>query len=117
MVVGGLGDVELLEHETNVRLDGLGAQEQRLADRRVGAALGHQPEHLALAFGEVVERIALSRAHHEAGDDRRIDHAVAVDDALEGIGEDGHVRHPVLEQVTDPFGDVGEERIAYVDSR
>ena len=52
---GGLdpaGDAELGQDVGDVHAGRLGADEQRLGDLTVAAALGHQPQHLQLAGGE-----------------------------------------------------------------
>ena len=59
---------QLAEDAAHVLLDGVLGDEQSLADRAVGAALGHQPEHVELALGQLVERVgALAGARRRAG--------------------------------------------------
>ena len=77
-------------------------------DRLVGPPLGHLGQHLALAVGEHVEWAVLAAALHQPRHDRRVDHALALVDAPQRVGEHRHVRHPLLEQVADPVGDVLE---------
>ena len=55
-LVGGR-QAELEEDVRHVLLDGALGDDERLGDQAVGAALGHQPEHLALARGERFERV------------------------------------------------------------
>src|SRR6266516_1692004 len=55
-VVGRCGaDVEFAEDVVDVAFDGLGAEEQALADACVGVSLGHELEDLAFTFGELGE--------------------------------------------------------------
>ena len=68
---------------------------------RVRAALGHQAEHLALARGQVVERVAAPGAGEELRDDLRVDHGAAGGDAVDGVEEVADVGDAVLEQVAD----------------
>ena len=106
---GSTAEPELLEDLADVRLDRLRAQEELLADGLVRAALGDQREHLALAVGELVERALLARAVDEARDDRRVEHALALGDAPQRVGEHGDVGHAFLEQVADALGVVLEQ--------
>jgi hypothetical protein len=50
-------------------------------------SLGDQREHLALAIRELVERTPRALAGHQARDDRRVDDALALVDALQGVDE------------------------------
>ena len=83
----------------HVRLDGLQAENQAVADPLVGSAFGHEREHLALALGELGERAVGSGPLDEAGDDGRIEHALTLVDAPERVGQDGDVGDSLLEQV------------------
>ena len=87
--------------ERDVRLDRLLGQPQPLGDARVGAALGHQPEHLPLARGELVERVACRGASISVRDDLGVECGAAAGDAPGGIEEVVHVEHAVLEQVAE----------------
>ena len=51
-------EAELAEDASDMRLDGLPRHEELLADAAIGSSLGDQCEHLALARGEVGERVA-----------------------------------------------------------
>ncbi len=62
MVVVLREQVELGEDARDVPLDGLGGEEQPLADRLIGSALGHQLEHLSLPFGELVDPAGVAPA-------------------------------------------------------
>lgn len=108
MVFRGRFEAELLEDQPDVSLDGLGTEEQRLADRLIGTSLGHQPEDISLPVGELAER-RRARAAHQPGDDRRVDDALAVGDPLQRFGEHSDIGNPLFEQVPDAFGDLGEQ--------
>ena len=58
---------ELAEDVRDVLLDRALGDHQALGDRRVRAALGHQPEHVALARGQLVERAVVPAAAERAG--------------------------------------------------
>lgn len=64
--------------------------------------LGHQGEHLAFTLGEQAGRAGGAGAAKEAGDDRRVNHALALMYASERVGQDTHAGHAFLEQVADP---------------
>ena len=61
-------------------------------------------EHLALAIGKARQRSGIALALHEAGDDRRVEHGLALRDPAQRVPQDGDVGHPVLEQVPDALG-------------
>src|ERR1700730_10230547 len=52
--------LQLAKDAVDVGFDGLGAEKELLADRRVGAALGHQREDLLLPLGEVRGQVVRS---------------------------------------------------------
>ena len=56
-----VAQVELLQHVGDVGLDRRVADEQLLADLGVGEAAGDQAEHVALARGQLVERLRRRR--------------------------------------------------------
>ena len=60
--------------------------------------LGHERKHLELAIGELREG-ALLRFPDQSRDDRRVEHALAVDDALQCIDKHGDVRNALLEEI------------------
>ena len=74
-------------------------RKSRSRDRAVGAALGDEREHLALALGQLVERASRALARDQARDDRRVDHALALVDAPQRVDEHGDVGDALLEQV------------------
>ena len=63
---------EFEEHLLDVRLDGALRDEQSACDRAVGQALRHEAQHLALARGELGERVVPALPPDEAGDDCRV---------------------------------------------
>ena len=74
---------------------------EALGDARVGEPLGHQLEHLALAFGELGERVVVACGETRPRDDLRVERRAAAGDAL-GRGEElADVEHAVLEQVAE----------------
>ena len=70
-------------------------------DRDVGAPLRQQPEHLALARGQLGERVAAAALGEQCGHDLRIEHGAAADDPVQGVGEIVEPGHAVLEDVAD----------------
>src|SRR5215204_4793171 len=99
VVVGRLADPEFPEDVPHVGLDGLRAQEELLADAVVRMSLGHEQEDLELASGEFVERAARARSPDHPGDDRRVENALALVDAVQRVDEYGYVRDALLEEV------------------
>jgi hypothetical protein len=92
--------------------------EEAFGDRVVGASLGDQGEHLALAIGEALERVvALTAPADELADDRGVQDRASVPDAVDAGGELVEVGYALLEQVPDAVGPGGEqlERVAGVD--
>ena len=72
-------------------------------DRRVGAALGHQLQHLALARGQRGQRRGRApRARHELGDHLGVQRRAAGGHAPHGVHEVARVADALLEQVADP---------------
>ena len=71
----------------DVLLDGVRGDDEHLGDALVGAALGHQLEHLALARGEAVERVVAAAPAEHVRDDGRVEHRPAGRDAPDGVGE------------------------------
>ena len=110
VVVGRRQEAELEEDRVDVRLDGLRAEEELLADRPVRAALRDQAEHLALPGRQLVERVVVAPAAEELRDDVGVDDGAAVRDAADGGEELVELDDPVLEQVAEALGAVAEER-------
>src|SRR5690242_3630681 len=78
--LGTVGQVQLREDARYVCLHGLLADRQLLRDLAVGPAAGEDREHLALARGKLVERLAAGRAAHlpyQTSRDPRVEHALA----------------------------------------
>ena len=110
-------EVELGEDRGDVLLDRALGDDQRLGDRRVRAALGHQAEHLALARGQRVERILAAAAAEQQRHDLRVERRAAAGDAAHRVGERVHVGDAVLEQVAGALGRLREqlERVGLLD--
>ena len=109
-VVPGVGrEAELREDARHVLLDRALGDDEPLADRLVRAALGHQLEHLALARGELVERVVAAAPADEQRDDLGVERRAALADAPHGGGELVDVGDAVLEQVADALGALGEQ--------
>ena len=69
-------------------LDRTLGDEESPADLRVREALGDEGENLALAVGEVVQRVGGPPAREEPRDDGRIDDSLALRQSSERIDED-----------------------------
>ena len=96
VAVWRLGDVEFLQYPVNVGFDGSGREVEPGGDGRVGVALGHRGEDLALAFGERVQRVGIAFLAEKLLDDGGVDDAFALGDALERVDEDRDVRDASL---------------------
>ena len=83
-----------------------------LGDRVVRAALGHQPEHLALARAQLRQRVLAPAAAEQARDDLGVERAAALPDAPDGVDEALDVGDAVLEQVADALGVADSSSIA-----
>src|ERR1700730_9749607 len=84
-----------------------------VADRRVRASLCHEVEDLPLAFRERADGPAPFDTVDERADDRGVEYGAAGGDLGEGVHELTRMGNPVLQQIADPTGLVGEE-FAYV---
>ena len=98
-------------------LDGALGDDERLGDRVVGAALGHQPEHLALARGQRLQRVLAAAAAEQQRHDLGVERRAAVGDAAHRVGEGVHVGDAVLEQVARALGGLRQqvERVGLLD--
>ena len=108
---------ELEEDLRDVRLDRALGDEEPRRDRAVGEALGDEREHLALAGGQLGERVRRGGGGREPRDDRRVDHGLAVGDPPQRVDEDRDVEDALLEQVADALGMLLEQphRVARLD--
>src|SRR5690606_8998070 len=109
VVVLGGGQVQLHEDVADVLLDGALAHHQLAGDGGVGAALGHEAEHLALAGRQPVERVAPAGAGQQLGDDLGVERRAAGADPAHGLQELGHVGDAVLQEVAEAGGVVGQQ--------
>ena len=92
MVVLGGRQVQLGEDVADVLFHGAVAHDQLTGDGAVGAALGHEPEHLALAWRQAVQRVPSTRPGEQLGHDLGVEHrAPGTDppDAVEELGDVG----------------------------
>jgi len=80
MIVGRRQELELREDVGDVGFDRLRSEDERITDRLVRAALGHQGKDVALALGQIVERDPGAPPADELGDDLRVDHGAAARD-------------------------------------
>src|SRR3954447_20370596 len=103
MVVARGSQVELREDARDVLLDRPQGDEHALSDRLVRAALGHQLEHLALAWCQRIERVVRAMAPDELADHGRVERRATLADAANRRGELLQVGDPILEQVADPL--------------
>ena len=106
VVVAGRGQAELREQRVDEVVDGLLGDDEPGGDGRVGVPLGHEAQHLALAGGEAVERV---RPVDQLCDDLRVHHGAAGGDPADRVDELADLADPVLEQVADRAGPVGEQ--------
>src|SRR5690348_14693307 len=102
-VVARVGQqIELGEDAAHVGFHRLGRHPQLLGDGLVGAALGHQREHLLLPVGQRLQRAAGPGPGHQPGDDLRVDDRLARRDPADRVGELGEVGDALLEDVANP---------------
>ena len=78
-------------------------------DGGVGTALGHESQDLALAAGEDGEGVGAACRTQELCDDFGVQGGTSYGDPLEGFDEVADVGHPVLQQVADAGGIVGQQ--------
>src|SRR5262249_50627808 len=109
MVVCPALEAELPEDRVDVRLHGLRAEEELLADPLVRAALRHQLEDRALASGEFVDRIVRLSATDELRDDLGVERGAAAGNATDRVEEVVDVHDAVFQQVAEAAALVGEE--------
>ncbi len=85
------------------------ADHEAIGDPLVRQALGHQLEHLALPRRQRAERVVAALLREQGRDDDRIERRAAGADPPDRVGELVDVADPVLEQVADALGRVGQE--------
>src|SRR4029450_11549982 len=73
VLVGRLGQAQLLEDLGDVGLHGAFGDEQPGGDGPVGQALGDQPQHLPLPLTKHGQRVLAAASPDQAGDDRGVD--------------------------------------------
>jgi hypothetical protein len=78
-------------------------------DFLVNASLAQEVEHLALARGELLQRIFVSASRKERGDDDRIDRRTAGGDAPHRRDELLDVADPIFQQISDALRGVGQQ--------
>ena len=117
--VVGLGhrQVELGEDVGDVLFDRPLGDHELLGDGRVGAALGHQGEHLSLPGAQHRDGVGLPGGPQQLGHHLGIERGPPRGDPTQGLDEVAHVGHPVLQQVADPGRVVGQQlgRVAGLD--
>lgn len=79
-------------------------------NRRVGATLGHQAEHLALSDGQPFERIGPPRSRQQLCDDFGVEDGAAAADLTNCSKEVSDVGDAILQEISDT-GDVVSERM------
>src|SRR5205085_8282349 len=109
VVVGSRRQIELSEDAVHVRLDGLRAEHELLADASIRAPFGHELQDLALAAGQLLERIVLAAAADQLPDHLGVDRRSSAADAAHGLEELVDLEHSVLEQVPEAFRPIAEE--------
>ena len=102
MIIRGVAEAECAEDAADVAFQRLGAHAQPFADAALGAALGHQPQYLLLPVREFRQGGAGAMAAEQAGDDVRVDHALAVGDPAQRVRQHDDVENAALEEVARP---------------
>ena len=96
---GALGQCELLEDVSRVRLYRLGRDVEALGDAAVGEPFSHEGEDFAFAGGELVERVGRPAPVEQLGDEGGIDDDATREDARDRFGQLRWVEDAVLEEV------------------
>jgi len=99
VVVAGLGQPELRQDAVHVLLDGSLRDPEAPADACIGAPLGHQREHVALATRELLERILDIPRRHELLNQSGVDDRSAATHSAHGVEELVDIGDAALEQV------------------
>src|SRR4051812_8326455 len=111
VVVRRVRQAELAEDARHVLLDRPLRDAERLRDGAVRAPLGHQLERLALALGQAAERVGAARPPHQVAHHLRVERRAAARDAVHRLDEAVDIADPVLQEVADALGRVGEQRL------
>ena len=101
---------ELGEDARHVLLDRAQGDEESLRDRLVRPALRHQLEHLALARGQLLQRVVGALATDKLADDGGVERRASVGHAAHGRAELLEIGDAVLEEIADTLGARLEER-------
>src|SRR6266511_2980355 len=109
VVLGGRREAELPEDAGDVLLDGALGDDEAFRDRLVRPSLGHQFEYLALARRQIAERVVAPPAADEPRDDRGVERGAALRDSADSRAELVDVGDPILEQIADSLGTLGQE--------
>ena len=109
MVVVGRLQPQFVEDPGDVLADGLGRDAQAAGDRDVGPPLRHQREHLAFPGRQRGQRRGPGSPREDLGDHLGIHGRATAGHPLHRVHELPDVADPVLEQVTDTAGAVGEQ--------
>ena len=113
MVVGRLQEVELRQDARDVGLDRLLVEHELPRDRRVGASLRHEAEHLAFSRGEPAESVLRLMLPEQRADDVRVEDGAPFGHRGQRVDQRRHVQHVILEQVAEPsWMGAGEHRRA-----
>src|SRR6476619_3689175 len=96
-----LQQVELGKDAADVFLDRALGDEDPLGDARVGPALGHEGEHVALTWRQDIEWITPPASLDEFLHQGWIYHRGACGDPLDRLDELRYVGHPALQQVAE----------------
>src|SRR5258708_32924029 len=99
VVVVGLRHSQLHQDAAHVLLDRSFGYPELAADAGIGAAFGHEGEHLTLARGEDVQRIVAAAGGDELLDEGGVDDGTAARDPAERVDELVDVGNPALGQV------------------
>ena len=76
-------------------IEGLETEPPAAGDRRVGTSFGHQRQDVELARRQAFEGPGARGRAEKTPDEAWIDHALASDDAAEGVHHDGGIVHPL----------------------
>ena len=98
------GQAEFAEDVPDAFFDGLLGNHQEPGDRGVGAALGHQREHITFPSGERAEPVGAAAGAQKLRDDLRVEGGAPGGDPAQRVDELLDVGDPVLEQVPDTRG-------------